>query len=123
MEGYIIKNHITKRKQGRFRHFVLALAPHTSAAVVGRILGYNKSRGCFAHPYFHQAKEELPNKGYPNYNKGRKQCKNNSNWFPDNGSKEKEIPLENLKAFTINENGKMEERIKALFKQKTQKIA
>jgi len=35
---------------------VLGLAPHTSAAIVGRILGYSKARGCFAHPYFHQTK-------------------------------------------------------------------
>ncbi|PIU21205.1 MAG: DNA polymerase II large subunit [Candidatus Diapherotrites archaeon CG08_land_8_20_14_0_20_34_12] len=43
-------------KEDLIGHLILALAPHTSAAVVGRILGYNKSRGCFAHPYFHQAK-------------------------------------------------------------------
>jgi len=35
---------------------VLGLAPHTSAAIVARILGYTKSRGCFAHPFFHQTK-------------------------------------------------------------------
>ena len=35
---------------------VLGLAPHTSAAVVGRIIGYTKARVCFAHPYFHQTK-------------------------------------------------------------------
>ncbi|MDD5147879.1 MAG: DNA polymerase II large subunit [Candidatus ainarchaeum sp.] len=35
---------------------VLALAPHTSAAIVGRIIGYTKARACFGHPYFHQTK-------------------------------------------------------------------
>ncbi len=35
---------------------VLGLAPHTSAAIVGRILGFTKARACFAHPYFHQTK-------------------------------------------------------------------
>jgi DNA polymerase II large subunit len=35
---------------------LLGLAPHTSAAVVGRIIGYSKARVGFAHPYFHLAK-------------------------------------------------------------------
>ncbi|MFH1587783.1 MAG: DNA polymerase II large subunit [Candidatus Diapherotrites archaeon] len=35
---------------------VLGLAPHTSAAIIGRIIGYTKSRLCFAHPYYHLAK-------------------------------------------------------------------
>jgi DNA polymerase II large subunit len=35
---------------------VLGLAPHTSAAVVGRIIGYTDIRACLAHPYFHQTK-------------------------------------------------------------------
>lgn len=35
---------------------VLGLAPHTSAAIVGRIIGYTKARVCFAHPFFHLTK-------------------------------------------------------------------
>jgi len=35
---------------------VLGLAPHTSAAVVGRIIGYTKTRVCYAHPLWHAAK-------------------------------------------------------------------
>ncbi|MAG21929.1 MAG: DNA polymerase II large subunit [Candidatus Diapherotrites archaeon] len=35
---------------------LLGLAPHTSAAIVGRVVGYTKARACFAHPYFHQTK-------------------------------------------------------------------
>ena len=35
---------------------ILALAPHTSAAIVGRIIGYTKARVCFAHPFFHLCK-------------------------------------------------------------------
>jgi len=34
----------------------LALAPHTSAAVACRIIGYTKAKLNFAHPYFHLAK-------------------------------------------------------------------
>ena len=35
---------------------VLGLAPHTSAAIVGRIIGWTKVRNCYAHPYWHAAK-------------------------------------------------------------------
>ena len=37
-------------------HLVAGLAPHTSAGVLGRIVGYTKASGCYAHPYFHSAK-------------------------------------------------------------------
>jgi len=45
-----------EKKEDLVGQLVLGLAPHTSAAVVGRILGYTKARACFAHPYFHQTK-------------------------------------------------------------------
>lgn len=32
---------------------VAVLAPHTSAAIVGRIIGFSKTQGFFAHPVFH----------------------------------------------------------------------
>ncbi len=35
---------------------VVALAPHTSGGVLGRILGWTKARAAFAHPLFHAAK-------------------------------------------------------------------
>ena len=35
---------------------VVGLAPHTSAGVLARIVGYTKALGCYAHPYFHSAK-------------------------------------------------------------------
>ena len=34
----------------------LGLAPHTSAAVVARLIGFTKAKVNFAHPYFHLAK-------------------------------------------------------------------
>jgi DNA polymerase II large subunit len=37
-------------------HLIAGLAPHTSAGVLGRIVGYTKASGCYAHPYFHSAK-------------------------------------------------------------------
>jgi len=35
---------------------LLGLAPHTSAAIVGRIVGFTKARVGFAHPFFHLCK-------------------------------------------------------------------
>jgi len=37
-------------------HVVVALAPHTSGGVAGRILGFTEAEACFAHPVFHAAK-------------------------------------------------------------------
>jgi DNA polymerase II large subunit len=35
---------------------VIALAPHTSGAVAGRLVGFTQAEACFAHPVFHAAK-------------------------------------------------------------------
>ena len=35
---------------------VIALAPHTSGGVAGRIIGFTEAEACFAHPIFHAAK-------------------------------------------------------------------
>ncbi|MCR4368444.1 MAG: DNA polymerase II large subunit [archaeon] len=45
-----------EKKDDLIGELFLALAPHTSAAVVGRIIGYTKAKLNFAHPYFHLAK-------------------------------------------------------------------
>ncbi len=45
-----------KSKEEMIGELVLGLAPHTSAAVIGRIIGSSKARVCFAHPFFHLAK-------------------------------------------------------------------
>ncbi len=37
-------------------HMVIGLAPHTSAGVLGRIIGFTKANVGFAHPFFHAAK-------------------------------------------------------------------
>ncbi len=34
---------------------IIALAPHTSAGIIGRIIGFSKTQCFFAHPYFHSA--------------------------------------------------------------------
>jgi DNA polymerase II large subunit len=36
-------------------HLVLGLAPHTSAAIVGRIIGFSRTQAFYAHPMFHAA--------------------------------------------------------------------
>jgi len=45
-----------KTKEDLLGHLVLGLAPHTSAAIVGRIIGFNNANVGFAHPYYHAAK-------------------------------------------------------------------
>ena len=35
---------------------VIGLAPHTSAGIIGRIIGFTKARCTYAHPYWHAAK-------------------------------------------------------------------
>lgn len=37
-------------------HLVIGMAPHTSAGMVGRIVGYSKANVGYAHPYFHASK-------------------------------------------------------------------
>ena len=37
-------------------HLVVGLAPHTSAGIIGRIIGFTKAQCIFAHPYWHAAK-------------------------------------------------------------------
>ena len=36
-------------------HLINALAPHISSSVVGRIIGFSKTQGFYAHPMFHAA--------------------------------------------------------------------
>ena len=37
-------------------HLVVGLAPHTSAGVLGRIIGFTDAQVCYAHPFFHATK-------------------------------------------------------------------
>ncbi|ACV25128.1 DNA-directed DNA polymerase II large subunit [Methanocaldococcus fervens] len=45
-----------KKKEDLIGHLVIGMAPHTSAGMVGRIIGYTKANVGYAHPYFHAAK-------------------------------------------------------------------
>lgn len=42
-----------KNKKDLVGHLVLGLAPHTSAGIVGRIIGFSNTQCFFAHPMFH----------------------------------------------------------------------
>ncbi len=44
-----------KRPEDLIGHLMMALAPHTSAGIVCRIIGFSKTQGFFAHPYIHAA--------------------------------------------------------------------
>ena len=44
-----------KDKDDLIGHLVIGLAPHISAGIVGRIIGFSKTQCCFAHPLWHSA--------------------------------------------------------------------
>ncbi len=46
---------VTKRED-LVGHLVVGLAPHTSAGIVGRIIGFSPARSIYAHPFWHAAK-------------------------------------------------------------------
>jgi DNA polymerase II large subunit len=43
-------------KEDLIGHLVVGLAPHTSAGIVGRIIGFSSARSIYAHPFWHAAK-------------------------------------------------------------------
>ena len=45
-----------KSREDLIGHLILGLAPHTSAGVVGRIIGFTDARVMFAHPFYNTAK-------------------------------------------------------------------
>ncbi|MEA3414156.1 MAG: DNA polymerase II large subunit [Nanoarchaeota archaeon] len=44
-----------KNKKDLIGHLIIGLAPHTSAGMVGRIIGFSKTQGFLAHPLYHAA--------------------------------------------------------------------
>jgi len=44
------------KKEDLIGHMVVGLAPHTSAGIVGRIIGFSSVRSIYAHPFWHAAK-------------------------------------------------------------------
>ncbi|UCC19094.1 MAG: DNA polymerase II large subunit [Promethearchaeota archaeon] len=45
-----------KTREDLIGHLVVGLAPHTSAGIIGRIIGFTPARAIYAHPYWHAAK-------------------------------------------------------------------
>lgn len=43
-------------KEDLIGHLVVGLAPHTSAGIIGRIIGFTSAFSIYAHPYWHAAK-------------------------------------------------------------------
>ncbi|MEW6063483.1 MAG: DNA polymerase II large subunit [Nanoarchaeota archaeon] len=44
-----------KNKKDLVGHYVVSLAPHISAGIIGRIIGFSKTQAFYAHPLFHSA--------------------------------------------------------------------
>ncbi len=44
-----------KSKHDLVGHLVVGLAPHTSSGIIGRIIGFSDTQGCYAHPMWHAA--------------------------------------------------------------------
>ncbi|MCK5234204.1 MAG: DNA polymerase II large subunit [Candidatus Aenigmarchaeota archaeon] len=45
-----------KKKDDLVGQLVIGLAPHTSAGIIGRIIGFTPAKICYAHPFWHAAK-------------------------------------------------------------------
>ncbi len=118
---YGLPEHYKISKKEQFiGQLVLGLAPHTSAAIVGRVIGYSKAHVGFAHPFFHLAKRRncLVGKTPVLIQNGRKTKSVNIEDL-DKTDSEGEIPLENVFTHTIDQNGDLKTRkVKALLKQK-----
>lgn len=102
---------------------LLSLAPHTSAAVVGRLLGYTAARVNFAHPFYHLAKRRnclVPETPVLLEKDGQRKLVNIGEL--DNGSANKEQKLEGFFAYAVNEKGKLRRRkVSSLVKLKAPK--
>jgi len=44
------------KREDLIGHLAVGLAPHTSAGIIGRIIGFTPARSIYAHPYWHAAK-------------------------------------------------------------------
>ena len=45
-----------KKPEDMIGHLIIGLSPHTSAGVLGRIIGWTNANAGFAHPFYHAAK-------------------------------------------------------------------
>lgn len=58
LEYFYNMNHFynVSKKEELIGHIAVGLAPHTSAGIIGRIIGFSPARSIYAHPYWHAAK-------------------------------------------------------------------
>ena len=58
LESYYKMNRFynVSEREDLIGHLVVGLAPHTSAGIIGRIIGFSPARAIYAHPYWHAAK-------------------------------------------------------------------
>jgi len=101
-------------------HIVVGLAPHTSAGIVGRIVGFTNASVCYAHPCWHAAKRRnclSPESGILILNSDTPKLISMENLYKganlnerivdDFGTMEK--PISNARTLALNpENGKVE---------------
>lgn len=116
-------------KEDLIGELVLGLAPHTSAGILGRIIGFTKASACYAHPFFHAAKRRnclSPNTEVLFMNSGRSKIidleslyhgeKSSEEIVDDFGTRRKTVV--GIKTYALNpENGKFEVKdIKSVIK-------
>ena len=46
----------SKQREDLLGHMIIGFAPHTSAGIIGRILGFTDAEVCYAHPLWHNIK-------------------------------------------------------------------
>jgi DNA polymerase II large subunit len=48
--------YMVEKKEDLVGHVIVGLAPHTSAGIIGRVIGFSPARSIYAHPFWHAAK-------------------------------------------------------------------
>ena len=57
VEVYKLPRHFNvKQRKDLIGHLIVGFAPHTSAGIVGRIIGFTEANVCYAHPLWHNTK-------------------------------------------------------------------
>ena len=99
---------------------VLGLAPHTSAGILGRIIGFTRASACYAHPFFHAAKRRnclAPSTEVLVTNSGRLKNMDLESLYHGENAREEVVddfgttrkPVEGIKTYALNpEDGRFE---------------
>ncbi|MDI6884894.1 MAG: DNA polymerase II large subunit [archaeon] len=116
-------------KEDLVGQLVLGLAPHTSAGILGRIIGFTNASACYAHPFFHAAKRRnclSPNTEVLVMNSGGLKSMDLESLYRGENSHEEVVDdfgttrkeVEGIKTYALNtENGRFElKEIKSVIK-------